>query len=149
MKKITGLVICGFPGTGETTGNDVIYLDSSVFRWFIDGCFTRKERTNWVSNYADYITKLATNNRYRFVIVSTHERLRKELDERGIPYVVVVPNRTLRDEYMLRYIRNGYTPSLIERIYHHWDEWLDDIEESKSVVIHLDAGQTIADVLGV
>lgn len=154
MKKITGLIICGFPGVGKSTAaqkmyRDVIDVESSGFRWKRDedGFPTRNENENWVSDYVDYIEDLASKYGYSYVFVSTHKKVREELENRRIPYIVVVPNKELRDDYLLRYLRRGDKLSFIETVYHNWCVWLDEIEESDAVVIHLGVGQSLANIL--
>lgn len=80
------LVISAFPACGKTyLANDgfleCIDLDSSKFN---DGT---KE---WVFKYVSAIKDLM--GKVNFILVSQHGELLKELDNQGIPFVVVAPN---------------------------------------------------------
>lgn len=153
MKKITGLIICGFPGVGKSTAErmrkDVADVESTGFHWKVDenGFLTHDENENWVSDYVDHIKDMASQYGYPYILVSSHKKVREEMDERGVPYVVVVPDKGLRDEYLIRYIMRGDIQSFIKTVYRHWYEWLDEIEASDAPVVHLSAGQTMTDIL--
>ena len=153
MKKITGLIICGFPGVGKTTAENMVKgvadVESWGFRWKVDkdGFQTHDENENWVCDYVSHIKDMASQYGYPYVLVTTHKKVREEMDKERIPYVVVVPDRGLRDEYLIRYIKRRDKYSFIKTVYDHWDEWLDEIEASDGPIIHLSAGQTITDIL--
>ncbi len=139
----------GKPDGRESMGKDVADVESTGFHWKTDenGFLTHDENENWVSDYVDHIKDMASQYGYPYVLVSSHKKVRDEMDKKGIPYVVVVPDKRLRDEYLIRYIMRGDTQSFIKTVYHHWDEWLDEIEASDAPVVHLSAGQTMTDIL--
>ena len=150
--EIKGMIICGFPGIWKTTAaakaRDVTDLESSVFHYhrdengFIDG-----ENPDWVSNYVDCIALCAGEYGYQYVLASCHKAVRDELESRGIPYVVVVPEKSLKDEYLIRYLRRGDLAEFMETVNDHWDEWLTEIDQGSAPVIHLTAGQVLQSIL--
>jgi len=158
MSKFKAIIICGFPGIGKTTAEQrcrqAIDCESSGFQYRFDPTAVNAEspagdykKKNWVKKYVDTLVELAMDVRYHYVFASTHQEVRDELDARSVPYVVVVPERSLKDEYLSRYVRRGDSAEFITGISDHWAEWLEEIEENAPAVIHLKAGQVLADLL--
>lgn len=159
-KKNLALIICGFPGVGksavESLASEIgIYryndMESTPYH-FIFGLNGKKTRNpHFPGCYVDDIEKHAGSNGYSgyddVIMISSHKEVRTELKNRGIPYIIVVPEKSLKDEYLLRYVARGSDISLIETVYDYWDEWLDDIEADGAPVIHLKSGQYLADVI--
>ena len=155
MNKRTGLILCGFPGIGksatqglaEREGNfDFIDAESTPFRWVelrING--KRLPNRDFPDNYVDFIADCA--GKYKVTLTATHKQVRDEMKRRGLAYIIVAPEKSLKDEYLLRYVARGSDMGLIEQVYDHWDEWLDELEEDGAPVIHLKSGQFLADVI--
>ena len=158
MKEIKNIIICGFPGVGKSSASqmcrDVADIESTAFHWPTDWeninepeKMRHEENPNWVSDYVDHIADMASRCGYRYCLVSCHDKVRGEMDIRGIPYIVVAPSKDLKDEYLARYLKRGDSVNFIDQINAHWDEWLSVIDESGATVIHLKQGQYIADIL--
>lgn len=159
MSKFKAIIICGFPGVGKTTAEQrcrqAIDCESSGFQYRFDPTEVNagspagvyKENQNWVEKYVDQLVELAMDVRYHYVFASTHQEVRDELCARFIPYVVVVPDRSLKDEYLSRYVMRGDSAEFIMGIYENWDDWLKAIDIEAPAVIHLKAGQVLSDIL--
>ena len=159
MSELKAIIICGFPGIGKTTAEQrcrqAIDCESSGFQYCFDPTEVNaanpvgvyKKKPNWVHEYVDKLVELAMDVRYHFVFASTHQEVRDELDARSVSYIVVVPERSLKDEYLSRYVRRGDSADFIIGIFEHWGEWLEEIEKNAPAVIHLKAGQVLADLL--
>ena len=149
-EKIKRLIICGFPGVGKTSAErksrEVIDCESTSFHFTIENG-VQKEEPEWVSKYVDHIESLASKGNYQYVLVSSHLKVREEMEKRGIPYICVVPKSGLRDEYLARYVKRGDSAHFIQRIYDHWSEWLEEINRHGAPVIHLAEGQNISDMI--
>ena len=162
-EKIKGMIICGFPGVGKSTAatksREIVDCESTAFHYPADWAFYADnknmgkpapkpvENPNWVSDYVDQIEIMASENGYPFVLVSTHLKVREEMDMRGIPYIVVVPKKDAKDEYMARYLMRGDRAEFIQTVYDYWDEWLDEIETHGAPVIHLNKGQVLKEIM--
>lgn len=151
---IKGLIISGFPGIGKTTAERVyresIDCESTPFHYvFEPSCpdGVEKENPNWVKEYVDFIEKSAKDGKYNFIFISSHLKVREELDMRMIPYIVVAPEKCLKDEYLARYVKRGDCAEFIIEVSESWDEWLEEIEHDAPAVIHLKSGQVLADIL--
>lgn len=154
MNKRTGLILCGFPGIGKTAtqglaeskGNfGFIDAESSPFRWVQLPNGKRLPNRDFPDNYIDFVTDCA--GKYKVTMTATHKQVRDEMKRRGIAYIIVAPEKSLKDEYLLRYVARGSDMGLIEQVYDHWDEWLDELEEDGAPVIHLKSGQFLADAI--
>lgn len=163
MADVKGLIICGFPGVGKSAASqksrDICDCESTPFHTIYEEVYTGKngeaipptiisvKNPNWVSDYVDRIEKISSDGNAFYVLVSLHKEVRDEMDKRGLPYVIVVPEKSLKDEYLGRYVKRGNGQSFIRKVYDNWDEWLDEIESSGDPVIHLKAGEVLADIL--
>lgn len=106
------MIICGFAGIGKST------LCTKEPKW-IDLESTPFEK-DW-----DRYTKVADHmNRQGYnVMLSCHADLRKTLHEKNIPYILVLPDRDLKEEYIERYKRRGNVESFIKSLDENWDDY--------------------------
>lgn len=156
---LKAIIICGFPGIGKSTAEqayrEAIDCESSAFHYVIDHTEVNanfpagviKENRNWVQEYVDFIEKCAKDGEYRYIFASSHLKVREELDMREIPYIVVVPELGIKDEYLQRYVKRGDCAEFIVTVSENWDEWLNEIEQTAPVVIHLKSGEVLSDIL--
>ncbi len=151
--KMTGKIICGYPGVGKSTvaanRTDIVDAESSGFSHpFNPETFVQEVSSEFPMNYVEHIKKLASKiGGYEYVLVSCHKEVREELDAQGIPYVVVIPEIECKNEYMKRYLKRGDKSEFIAQMYANWEDWHKEIEQNAPAVIHLSAGETLADIL--
>jgi hypothetical protein len=164
--KIKGIIISAFPGTGKTTAaglmKEAVDLESTPFKFPVDwekGIVPTEEAEDWVQKYVDQITLLASECGYNFVFVSSHQEVRKELRKREIPFISVIPQADLRDEYMIRYIGRGNDMKFLRNVYDNWFDWLHEYDNEvfdnifdlegkpQEIIIHLKSGQYVSDLL--
>ena len=86
---------------------------------------------DWV-RYAK-VAKHMSDNGYT-VMVSTHKELLKELEQIEVPYIVILPHPSDKEEFLNRYRTRGNSKEFIENIDLHWEEWIDNILYTKSVL---------------
>ena len=163
INKKTGLIICGFPGVGKSTAAktniNAVDCDSTHFHYKTDWAQIakneptdnehskkQKENPNWVSEYVDHIELMSSQFGYQYVFVSSHIEVRTEMDVRGLQYICVVPDKNLKDEYLIRYIKRGNEFDFINKLSFNWGDWLDEIERCGMLVIHLKSGQFLSDI---
>ena len=158
MKELKGMIICGFPGVGKTAAaklvsKGIVDCDSTPFH-FPEGwnCISAgvnpgQEDPNWVKKYVDHIEVLAKSSGYPFILCASHYEVRKELRDRDLPYIVVVPKLSLRDEYMTRYLQRGNDVKFISKLYNQWFTWLNQISNESAPIIYLHEDQFISDIL--
>lgn len=154
------LVISGFPGVGKTTlerYKRIVDLESSGFHWsWVPGNPFGEEqpappelRLNplWPGNYIDKIDELSKENYQKIILISTHPIVLNGLKERKIPYIIVLPTKDLKNEYMTRYLRRGSDWSFLLSMDRRYDEFLDNLEKDPAPKIYLARGQYLQDVL--
>jgi hypothetical protein len=139
-------LVSAFPGTGKSwffkktgTSGACSDSDSSMF-----------DKEGFPENYLRHIEGLysSTNTGLSYVFISTHEQVRTGLVACKLPFVLVYPHHTLRDEYLDRYRSRGGPESMVKLMTTEWDNFIGSCQRQhgcKHVV--LTAGQYLADVL--
>lgn len=125
MKRKEVLVVAGFPGTGKTmatkllkdTGYIVADLDSSEF-----------SKEGFPFNYIDRLVEYLQANVYDVIFISTHVDVRNEMDYRNLRYTTVFPARSLKAEYMDRYIKRGSPDNFLKLVDDNWNGWMNQFE---------------------
>lgn len=133
-------IIAGFPGVGKSWlknkyGNNISDSDSSKF-----------SKDNFPQNYIDHIKSLIGNK--IVILVSTHKDVLNKLEEEGIEYSLVYPNRDLKQEYLERYKQRGSPEGFINLLDNKWDEFHNDLEQTNpDKRIILKQGEYLKDIL--
>lgn len=155
--KQTGLIICGFPGVGKSATATVAKeryhsfdfrdMESTPYRFTFEAGGGRFENPSFPTNYVDDIRQSSGPHGFKVTMVSCHQNVRNELKNQGLCYLIVVPERSLKEEYIRRYVVRGSDFSLIEQVYRNWDNWIDGLEKDGAPVIHLSSGEFLSDVI--
>lgn len=85
----------------------------------------RVRNPEFPDNYIEYIKEQLEFDKYDYIFVSSHESVRKALNEEGIDFIIVFPKRKLKNEWTGRcYLRenNGFPLSVLAD---NWDKWID------------------------
>lgn len=104
-------------------------------------------RSDWRDTY--YKVLIDTYHRYpnEVLVIPTDREILLRLEEDGIPYTVVYPNRKLKGEYRLRYVTRGNTEAFLDIFIGRWDMWMDSVRHSRGTPIELRSGEFLADVV--
>lgn len=149
------MIVSAFAGVGKTTlahkyGKDVIDLESGNFKWLEnDGTEAskgnrREQNPKYPINYLEAIKK--ANTQYKVVLISQHEVIRKCLDAVKLDYILVYPNKNMKEEFIERYKKRGNSENFIDLISKEWDNWIDALDEIKThSKIVLQQGQYLTD----
>lgn len=143
-------VICGFSGVGKSTAeqkNRSIYdLESSGWSWdFKHDPPTRKP--DFPANYIDNLERMMEDLPCSAFLLSCHAEVRRELQNRGIPYIIVMPRPQLKNEYLKRWLRRGSDMEFIEHMNDAWDDMISSCQEDSAPIIYLDSDEYISDLL--
>ena len=147
-------VICGFPCIGKSyfvkhSGLKVTDSDSSTYSWVIDGEGKKVRNEEFPNNYINHIKLMMKECDY--VLVSTHFDVRKALTKASIPYTIIYPDISLKEEYVgrafIRYYKDNkaLNPKVIMD---NWDNWMADMlyESAKNDHIILQHNEYLYDM---
>ena len=133
------IVISAFPACGKSfmfnncNGKPFTMLDSdsSNFSWIKDenGNNTKDRNPDFPNNYIQHIK----NNirKVDVIFVSSHADVRKALNDNGIKFFMVYPDKSLKEEWVRRFKERGNDEKFIEFISNNWDNFIDDIEKEE------------------
>src|SRR5574344_679759 len=147
------VVISGFPAIGKTQfvknrkDLKVLDSDSSNFSWTKDneGNNTKERNPNFPNNYIQHIKY--NIGKVDVILVSSHDIVRKALEDNKIKYYLVYPDKGLKQEYLDRYIIRGNDTNFIDFINNNWDKFIDDIDnEIFPLKIKLSKGIYLSDI---
>jgi len=113
---------------GEPCGLKILDSDSSLFSWIYDGDGNKTDQRNkdFPANYIQHIKDhLDTED---VIFVSSHKSVREALEKAGIPYILIYPDKSLKEEWMRRFKERGNDESFIKFQDEHWDEFIDDMD---------------------
>ena len=81
-------------------------------------------------------------------MVSSHKEVRDALVENGIEFTLVYPDKSIKDEYIQRYIDRGSPDSFINLLTKNWELWIDELDNQIGCdKIKLKEGEYLSDVL--
>ena len=125
-------IISAFPACGKTyvfkNFKDKVILDSdsSKFSWVMVA--NQKVRNpDFPQNYIRYIKE--NIGKADYILVSTHENVRRALEEAGIDFYLIYPDRSLKEEWIGRCFLRGSGEKFCQLIADNWDNWIDGLEE--------------------
>lgn len=124
------MVISAFPGTGKSYAtkklDNVVDSDSSKF-----------DKVNFPANYIEYI-KDEIEQKTSVIFVSTHQEVRDALVKADIPFILIYPDISLKEEYLRRYKKRKSPQSFINLLDEKWDDWITSCEiQSNNYTIKL------------
>lgn len=134
-------VISAFPATGKS------YVAAHRPGVFDSDSSTFSRGPEWPGNYIAHILVAAESG--ALVLVSTHAEVRQALEAEGIPFTLVYPERTLRDEYAARMEWRGSPDWLIRKVTEElWDDALADCAAQRGCEhVVLGSGEYLATIL--
>lgn len=126
----------------------VLDSDSSVFSWEIRPDGKKYRNSDFPNNYIKHIKE--NIGKVDYIFVSSHSIVRQALSEAGIKFTLVVPEKKLLNEWMIRMYNRGSDTEFINVQIDNWDEWLDEIDNEKgtySKLIKLKKNEYLSDIL--
>jgi nucleoside-triphosphatase THEP1 len=134
------LVASGFPGTGKTT------CAKNTGEKVLDSGWSKFNNDEFPSNYMNHIQD--NLGKADIIFVSFHDAVRQAMRLRGIDYVLIYPDRSLKDEYLERFKKRGNPESFIRLLDENWNSFIDSMEADKNEAkIILKSGEYISDYL--
>lgn len=158
--------VSAFPGTGKSSiygnapknglyplrkeGNAVFRMPMGKLIPVYDSDSSTFDKSEFPRNYIQHMKDIIHRHcDIGFVaLVSSHKEVRLAMQAAGIPYTLVYPDRSLKDEYIARYKKRGSPDAFIELMENKWDDFIDSCESDGSIEkIILSEGQYLSDVL--
>lgn len=134
-------VFSGFPGVGKSTvfrnadGLVVADSDSSTF-----------DKKEFPDNYLMHIQE--TRPKVDVLLVSSHNVVRDELEERGIPFHLVYPTVDQKEDYMNRYRQRGSPQPFLDLMDQNWEKFIGECAQQIGCThVVLKPGQFLGDVI--
>ena len=142
--KVNGtMIISAFPCTGKTT---YTYADYAPENFALDSDSSKFDKAYFPHNYMENIMK--NIGKYSRLFVSSHKEVRTALKSNGLPFILIYPSMSLREEYLERCKKRGSNETLIRAISDNWFKWLMEIEQQTGCIhIELKSGQFISNVI--
>lgn len=140
-------VISGFPGVGKTyyqtnTTRKVLDSDSSKFSWIEKGV----RHPDFPNNYISHIK--SNLDSADVILVSSHANVRDALVVNSIPFTLIYPDKSIKEEYIQRFKNRGSDEKFIEMLYKNWDSFIGELDaQTGCKKIVLQKGQYLSDVL--
>lgn len=141
-------VIVGFPGVGKSVLSEnaqtlnVSDSDSSLFSWIEPGV----RHPEFPDNYIAHIKEMMKTKDY--VFVSSHNVVREALNKEQIPYTIVYPDKSLKEEYLERYRNRGSFKAFINLMEYNFEGFIDELEAETYPVLHkLGSNEYLGDLL--
>lgn len=160
------MIVAAYAGVGKTTfcgknpGNaiDVICMSFKYSNFYevskkigieesIKANEKLKIRKEWYLYYYWIIKYLISYCPEKYIVIPTIDIILNFLDSDRIPYTVVYPDASLKDEYEKRYRERGDSESFLSVFINQWDERIAELENRKSHRIVLESKQYLSDVL--
>ena len=118
-------IICGFAGIGKSylAKNNIGYVDL--------------ESTPFKKNWDIYIDVAIHMQKNGYTpLLSCHQDLRRLLKKKKVKYIVIIPNRNDKKEYIERYKKRGNDNNFIKLFEDNWEKFIDEIlNEEKNILI--------------
>ena len=128
------IIISAMPCCGKTYcfnhyQNDYSILDSdsSNFSWEKDknGKNTKVRNSNFPTNYMEYIDN--SIGKVDFIFISSHKIVREALVKNNIKFLLVYPEITCKQEYLMRAKERGSSEDFINMLNNNWVDFYNDI----------------------
>lgn len=146
-KIISAFPACGKTYVFENFKNKVILdSDSSKFSWVIVGG-QKVRHPDFPQNYIDHIKE--NIGKADYIFVSTHDNVRRALEEADIDFYLVYPDRSLKEEWIGRCFLRGSGEKFCQLIADNWDNWIDGLEEDSKnhKFMKLKSGEHLSNVI--
>lgn len=121
------IVISGFPGIGKSYLYDKLSKSDSI----TDSDSSQFDKSDFPRNYIEHI-KDHIKNKTNYILVSSHDNVREALRKSDIEFILIYPDRSLKDEYIKRYIKRGSSEFFVDMMKENWDKFIDSCENDRT-----------------
>ena len=135
------LVISAFPGCGKSH----LYRNQSN-KVILDSDSSKFDKSDFPRNYIEHIKENV--GKVDIILVSSHKEVRDALVENNIDFTLIYPKRSIKDEYIKRYVDRGNNEQFVKLLETNWNMWIDQLQEQENCnKIELEEGEYLSDVI--
>lgn len=135
-------VFSGFPGIGKSS----VFRDSQGYRVADSDSSTFPKGDAFPANYLTHIQE--TRPTVDILLVSSHDIVRDEMEEYGIPFYLVYPTMDQKQDYMQRYRERGSPEPFLDLMDKNWDKFITGCQQQDGCThVVLQKGQYLSDVI--
>lgn len=148
------MIIAGFPGIGKTSlsgkYNNIIDLDETRFVFLNlteedkKQGYLRKYDEDYPMNYYNIIMEMT--RRYDAVLIG-QSKILDVLNEKSIDYILVYPERHLKQEYLDRYRQRGDSENYLSIMDANWDYYITELDKDRHKKIVMTTGKYLIDYI--
>lgn len=99
----------------------------------LDSDSSKFDKRHFPQNYIEHIKSAIEDN--KVVLASSHDTVRNALIKEKIPFTLVYPDVSLKEEYIERYSKRGSPEAFIKLISSNWEKWLEECEDLSSPLV--------------
>jgi hypothetical protein len=146
IKNLGGLiliVIAAFPGMGKTTMEYL--MKGTIFKILDLNSSAFSKSADFPKNYVDHLQGLIGEGKFNLILISTHEKVLKELWRRSIDYLVVYPDPTRKEEFLENYKKRGDSEEFINKLELNWYAWIRNLDKERDT-LQLSAPKYLMDI---
>ena len=145
-------IISAFPACGKTyvfeNFKDKVILDSDSSKFsqvIVAGQNVR--HPDFPQNYINHIKE--NIGKVDYIFVSTHDNVRRALEDAGIDFYLVYPEKSLKEEWIGRCFLRGSGEKFCQLIADNWNNWMEGLEEDskRHKSMKLRSGEHLSDVI--
>ncbi len=146
---MSAIIISGFTGIGKTSFANsfkdqfrILDLEPNSFSGRTCGIVNE----DFPKNYIDFVCE--NIDKYDYILISAQDSVVKLLNEKQIPYYTIMPEKSLKIEYMKRITQRKSPQWFIDLIDNKWDEFVQmSCDNPNPKKIFLGPGQFLTDVI--
>lgn len=134
-------LISAFPGCGKSYAfknyKDIEIADSDSSKF---------DKKNFPENYIQHIKD--NIGKKDIIMISSHKEVRDALVKEGLSFILVYPEKEIKEEFLQRYKDRKSPKAFIDLLDKNWEAWIDELENQINCThIKLSKGEYLSDHL--
>ncbi len=133
------MIISAWPGCGKTT-----FVKQNKKTSIEIECWTYPKK-NFPCNIINDIVN--AYYKFKYIMVSTNPIVLKEIIKLEVDMILYYPNKSLKYEYLERYIQRKSAYDFIGAFMSMWDTWLDESKNIECPKVEMNSGEYLSDIM--
>ncbi len=145
VKELAGIsdtkLVSAFPGCGKS-----YFFKNNKELNTLDSDSSGFDKRNFPDNYIKHIKE--NIGKADIIFISSHKEVREALVENGLNFTLIYPSKSIKKEFIQRYIDRGNEDSFVKLLEENWDNWLSELKDQEGCDhVTLSSGEFISDKL--